>query len=284
MVDLLGKLIKKSKTIMALIKKKYKSNRNNSIIFFLVIFLGGYFLLFTSKSWLDNGNTIKNYTALNTVETIDNRDLKLTKWNYCESTGEMEIEIEINNKTYDGVNEFVFGCNDRKGKNYKVDTIIISPTITVVQIHDVNAKKLSEIRLTMQVNYGDHKSTDIAKFYTNIDQVDKVDEIITYNSLDEYYIAKLDKYIADYTKQISDLNDKIAEQNTKLTNYNAVLNDLYKQQNYVAADELVKVNKEIADTKTGITECTNSIKAFNTTITDTEKKIQNTQAIKEVYK
>jgi len=284
MENILGNFIKKAKVFIALAKKKFKSSRNNSIILFLVIFLGGYFLLFTSKSWLDNGNTEKKYTVLNTVETIDNRSLKLVKWNYCESTSTMEIEIEINNTTYDGINSFIFGCNDRKGKNYKVDAIITSPTLTVIQIQNVNVKKLSEIRLTMQVDYGGRKSEEMAKFYTNNDQVDKVEEIITYNTLDSYYLAKLDKYIIEYKKQITDLTTKITEQNGKLTNYNAVLNDLTKQQNYVAADELEKVNKEIADTKNGINECTNSIKDFNTSIKETEKKIQNTQAIKEVYK
>lgn len=264
------------------IKKIYKSNRNNSILLFIIIFITGYGMFFTSKGWLDLNNQPKKYTELNSTVNIDKRELKLVKWTYCEATQTMEIEVDVNNTNYDGINDFYFTANDRKGNMYKVNTIIVSPTLAVVQIE--NMKKLNEVRLTMQVNYGDRKSTDMAKFYTNIDQVEKVDKIITYSTMDEYYIARLDRYITDYNKQIQDLQNKIADENKKLDSYNAILTDLNKQKNYVAADELTKVNKQIADTNTGISECNLNIATYNNSIKDTKNKIQNTEAIKEVYK
>lgn len=263
-------------------QKFYKSNRNYSIILFIFIYLVGYGLFITSRSWIYTGDKITKYTDINTVITIDNRELKLVKWTYCESSSAMEVEIDINNTNFDGINDFIFTANDKSGKRYKVDTIIVSPTLSVVQIKGV--KKQTQIRLTMQVNYGTQLSTEIAKFYTNYNQVEKVNEIITYNTMDEYYIARLDRYIADYNIQINDLQNKVEEQTKRIDSYNSQLTDLNIKKNYVAADELVKVEKEITDTKNGINECNNKISELNNSIMDIQKKIENTEAIKEVYK
>lgn len=268
--------------IIKKVKYKVKENRNVSILLLIIGIASGYVFFFASRSIFNVEKKLK-FSEINSVVEMDNREITLAKWVYCETTNKMEIELDILNKTYDGNDTYNFSVIDREGHSYKVSTTVSAPTMSVIQVEDV-PKDFTELRLAMNVQYDKNNlSEEMVKFYTNIDYVERVNEIITYYSIDDYYVAKLDRFIAAYNKNISELQDKINSENNNIGNYNILLNDLKLKKTYAAGNELTEINKQISDTYTLITTAQTNIDTYNNEISEINKKIEDYKTIREVY-
>lgn len=273
-------MIEKIKTANKKLKRIMKNNHNYSMVLFALLVISGYIFFFSSKE-LFGENKILKFSDMNTIVKSEetNREITLTKWVYCPQTLTMEVELSIINKNYDGNDSYDYTVIDRKGKNYECNVIISAPTIQVIQIYNVDPKNFKELRLEMNMN----SKKELAKYYTNQNQVEVVDEIIIYDSLNDYYIAKLDRYIRQYEDEIEGVKGQIEEQNQTYNNYNDLLNNLVLQKNYAAGDELDGLNKQIADTNKLMISTTSTINDLKNIIKDKEKKIEDYKAIKEAY-
>ena len=248
---------------------------------FMITVLLMYVFFFSSKQIFNVKRELK-YSAINTVSTIDNRDITLAKWLYCKETGLMEIELNILNKSYDGNDIYKITSNDRKGNIYQADIVISTPTMQVVQIKDV-PPVFSEIRIAISVDYGTDTSAEMVKFYTNNEQVEMVNEIITYYDLNDYYVAKLDRYISGYEKQIEEINKKIEAEEVNIQNCNNLINNLSLQKNYAAGNELNEINQQIADANKQLINSNALISSYREEIIDIEKSISDYKAIRLMY-
>lgn len=258
-----------------------KKNRNLSMVLFVSTVVIIFIFFFLSKTLFDRKNELK-FTNVNSVITIDKRDITLAKWVYCKETKKMEIEFDIVNTTYDGNDIYDFDVVDRKGNKYHTDVVVTAPTMSVVQVENV-PEEFSEMRIAMKVNYTDRKTDEIAKFYTNINQVEKVDEIVTYNSLEEYYVAKLNRYIDNYNSEIADTQKNIDAENKTVDNYNDLISNLNMQKSYAAGDELNSINKQIADTNKLLIASNQKIAGYRNDIINIQRKIDDYESIKKAY-
>ena len=258
-----------------------KKSRNAQMNIFMITVLLMYVFFFSSKQIFNVKRELK-YSAINTVSTIDNRDITLAKWLYCKETGLMEIELNILNKSYDGNDIYKITSNDRKGNIYQADIVISTPTMQVVQIKDV-PPVFSEIRIAINVDYGTDTSAEMVKFYTNNEQVEMVNEIITYYDLNDYYVAKLDRYISGYEKQIEEINKKIEAEEVNIQNCNNLINNLSLQKNYAAGNELNEINQQIADANKQLINSNALISSYREEIIDIEKSISDYKAIRLMY-
>lgn len=272
-------MVEKIKAANVKLKRIMKNNHNYTMVLFALLVISGYIFFFSSKEIFGENKVLK-FSDMNTIVKSDetNREITLTKWIYCPETLTMEIELSIVNKNYDGNDSYDYSIIDRKGKKYECNVVISAPTIQVIQIYNV-PENFKELRLAM--NMGD--KTELAKYYTNQNQVEGVDEIITYDSLNDYYIAKLDRYIKQYEDEIEDVKGQIEDQNQTYNNYNDLLNNLVLQKNYAAGDELDGLNKQIADTNKLMISTTSTINDLKNIIKDKEKKIGDYKAIREAY-
>lgn len=258
-----------------------KKSRNAQMNIFMITVLLMYVFFFSSKQIFNVKRELK-YSAINTVSTIDNRDITLAKWLYCKETGLMEIELNILNKSYDGNDIYKITSNDRKGNMYETEIIISTPTMQVVQIKDV-PPDFTEIRIAINVDYGTDTSAEMVKFYTNNEQVEMVNEIITYYDLNDYYVAKLDRYISGYEKQIEEINKKIEAEEVNIQNCNNLINNLSLQKNYAAGNELNEINQQIADANKQLINSNALISSYREEIIDIEKSISDYKAIRLMY-
>lgn len=258
-----------------------KKNRNLSMIMFIIISLFIFCFFFMSKTLFMKGKQLK-HSDIDSVITIDQRDITLAKWVYCKDSKKMEIEFDIVNTTYDGNDVYKFDVVDRKGNKYNSKVVVTAPTMSVVQIEDV-PDDFSEIRIAMNVDYTDRKADEIAKFYTNHDQVEMVDQIITYNNLEEYYVAKLNRYIDNYNEEIANTEKCIDTEKTSVENYNDLISNLNMQKNYAAGDELNNINKQIAETNKLLIAANKKIAGYRDDIINIKRKIDDYEAIKKAY-
>lgn len=259
-----------------------KSSSNVSMILMILFIISGYVFFFSSKALFGQSDKKLKFTNMNTVITIDKHDITLGKWVYCASTKTMEIELDIVNKNYDGNDTYSFDVVDKSGKKYETQAVIAAPTMDVVQIYNV-PEQFYEMRIAVNVEYGNSVSQDTAKFYTNERDVEQVPEIVTYNTLNDYYVAKLNRYIENYNNEIADINKKVDEETVNLNNCKELLQSLTTQKSYTAGDELANINKQLDDTNKQIGTITAAINGYKKDISDIQKKIDDYKAIREAY-
>ena len=266
------------------IQKFLKKHQNVSMSVFVIFVISGYFFFIFSKNIFHEKSDLK-YTEINSKETLEQeqREITLNKWVYCPDTQEMEVEFDVVNATYDGIDTYkVTACNRQK-RQYVTSVVLSSPTMQVIRIKNVEEQEFSELRLALQVDYAGTVSKEMAKFYTNAEKVERVDKIVDYNTTEEYYIAKLNTYIANYQNEINEIQRNISEQEKKQQAADELIQELNLKLSYAAGDEKSSINSQIADVNKQLIELNTKIQQYKTQITEIQKNIADYEAIKNAY-
>ena len=101
----------------------FKKNKE-SIRFFIIIFffVGGYAFFFSSMYWMPASVDASYLTKVGIENTWNNRHITITRWDYSEEQGVMEVELSVENKSYDGKNTYDFSAVDLRGRKLTIDT------------------------------------------------------------------------------------------------------------------------------------------------------------------
>ena len=158
----------------------FKKNKE-SIRFFIIIFffVGGYAFFFSSMYWMPASVDASYLTKVGIENTWNNRHITITRWDYSEEQGVMEVELSVENKSYDGKNTYDFSAVDLRGRKLTIDTQVTDTDWIVLQIKDI-PNKWSDISLRMEVAGEDKERL---KLYTNINDVNKVKRIKSLNRI-----------------------------------------------------------------------------------------------------
>ena len=264
------------------IQKFLRKHQNVSMAFFVIFVISGYVFFFFSKNIFREKTELK-YTEINSKETLEQREITLAKWIYCPDTQTMEVEINIVNSTYDGIDTYKVTASDREKRQYATSVVLSSPTMQVIRIVNVEEQEFSELRLTLQIDYTGTVSKEMAKFYTNTEQIERVDKIADYNTVEEYYIAKLNTYITNYQKEINEIQRNISEQEKKQQAADELIQELNLKLSYAAGNEKSSINSQIADVNKQLIELNTKIQQYKTQITEIQKNIADYEAIKNAY-
>lgn len=125
----------------------------------------------------------------------------------------MEIDLDVANKSYDGINKYKFSAMDLKENKLKCDVMIEEEDWIVLRISDI-PKRWSDVSLRMEMPDG---TGDRLKLYTNVVDVERVTEL---KSMDKngyktqkfnIEISNMQKEVESDNKQIDKLNNEIAE-------------------------------------------------------------------------
>lgn len=264
------------------IQKFLKKHQNVSMSVFVIFVISGYFFFIFSKNIFHEKGDLK-YTEINSKETLEQREITLNKWVYCPDMQEMEVEFDVVNATYDGIDTYKVTASDRQKRQYTTSVVLSSPTMQVIRIKNVEEQEFSELRLALQVDYTGTVSKEMAKFYTNAEKVERVDKIVDYSTIEEYYIAKLNTYIANYQNEINEIQRNISEQEKKQQAADELIQELNLKLNYAAGDEKSSINSQIADVNKQLIELNTKIQQYKTQITEIQKNIADYEAIKNAY-
>lgn len=247
----------------------FKKNKE-SLRFFIIIFLfvGGYLFFFTSTLWMPASADASYLTQLGTENLWGNRTVTISRWDYQENANKMEVELTINNKSYDGNNEYKFSAVDLRGRIIKTDVKVADEDWIIVQLNEV-PDKWSDISLRMEINNGEN---EILKLYTNINKVTRVKKIENLDYIG-YKKKRFDTEIAQMKKLIE---DKRKEQK-KLENENAeILKEIErinKYKIYQTDTEKQDSDAKIADAQGTISSNEQNINELNGDIEEITKRI-----------
>lgn len=151
--------------------------RKGSLAFYVVLFFfaGGYLLFFSSRAWMPASLSASLQTALGEEVEWAGRSIKIIRWDYCEETERMEVELELCNDTFDGVDQYRFHAAVRGSGSPVVETVIGDPDWIILQIQDVPGS-FGEISLRMDLPQ-EQEGVETLKLYTNVNAVNRVSSL-----------------------------------------------------------------------------------------------------------
>mgnify|MGYP000326011076 CR=1 FL=1 len=144
--------------------------------------------------------------------------------------------------------------------------------MSVIRVYDVPEDFVC-MRVAVNINTGN--STGPVKYYADASLINKVDVIEDYEDFNEYYVNKLNRYIADYEVQKQETQKNIDDNNSSIDNLESLINNLEMQKKYTTADELNKLNTQIADVNKQLILLNNDNKELQEEIDEINKKIDD---------
>lgn len=263
-------------------QRSIKHNKNSTFVLFIAFFISGYSLFFTSQSWFPSLGALKEYTPIDSTLTLDNREFTLKNWTWSESQKLMEIEIDVKNNNFDGVDQYLFSCRDQKYRSLAVEPVIKNKNLLVYHISVPEEFKALSFRLKIDKGINDPYGSMI-RFYANPNSLEKVDTIesLTANG---YYANRLQRSITKYQQELSLYQNNIAELNDKIGSAKEEINNLTNTISLLNADEAQETRNRISQIEDNISDFTREISAIEEKVFNIQDKIQEANEKLEKYK
>ena len=146
---------------------------------FIVIFIVGYAFFLTSKLWYPNGDDLVTATKLNTEKFFNGRTVKVMRWDYSKSQGLCEVELDISNQQYDGIDTYDYEAILPSGKELDIKNIIEKPDFVVLHITVPKNWQEISLRLRLPEKARTSDSTTL-KLYGTIQSVSEISSSVIY--------------------------------------------------------------------------------------------------------
>lgn len=258
----------------------FKKNKE-SIRFFIIIFffVGGYMFFFSSMYWMPASVDASYLTKVGIENTWNERYITINRWDYSEEQGVMEVELSVENKSYDGKNTYDFSAVDLRGRKLTIKKMVDDVDWIVIQIKDI-PDKWSDISLRMEIAGEDGERL---KLYTNINDVNKVKSI---KSLDR--IGYLQKR---FESEISNYKDEVNKKQNEIEELNKEMSEIHKEIERITEAKLYQTEKQkrdsdslIADANSSISIKEKQINTLNGDIEEIKQRIEMKEKQKEDVK
>ena len=248
----------------------FKKNKE-SIRFFIIIFffVGGYAFFFSSMYWMPASVDASYLTKVGIENTWNNRHITITRWDYSEEQGVMEVELSVENKSYDGKNTYDFSAVDLRGRKLTIDTQVTDTDWIVLQIKDI-PNKWSDISLRMEVAGEDKERL---KLYTNINDVNKVKRIKSLNRIG-YLQKRFESEICNYKKGVEHKQGEIKILNQEITEVKKEIERLTEAKLYQTEKQKQESDTLIADAQSTIFAKEKNINTLHGEIEEINRRIE----------
>ena len=81
---------------------------------FLAVFLAGYVFFLSSNLWMPVSGNAERLTPIGQTSEYEGRRVTLISWTYGTSQEEMEVEIDVVNRRFDGIDTYAFSAVEQK--------------------------------------------------------------------------------------------------------------------------------------------------------------------------
>lgn len=250
------------------LSERVKKNKNLFLGIFIFLFCGGYFLFFTSKTWLQTDSDLIRATALHKIQTFQERDITVGRWDYSEKQHMMEIELDILNRSVDGIDTYKYNAIERTKGNLKVETVVNKPDFVILRIYEVPVKWRE---VSVHIQFDDN--SEMLKIYTNKNAVTRIDKINDMTET-EYRIAKVEGTISQYDTEISSLQKEQKEIQEKIDQLNINIKQLTDSKEYQTEKEQAETDQLISQSKTEIESAEKDLGDNNAEIEEYRERIE----------
>ncbi len=268
---------KKKKILSTL---RYKNFKNSLIVLFIVVSFVGYIVFFASPFYMVNVGDLK-YTDFSKIVSMENRDIQILNWTYSKQQKRMEVEIQVDNKSFDGRDTYNFSVMFRPSdKAVKITKILEEANYIVLQIDGI-PKSFKEISLRMEV---ENTPTEQIRLYSNVDQITYEEKIEPMSPL-EYHMRRIERNIVNYNNEITGLDAEIQALENKITNIQTTNLRLEESKKYQTTAEMETTNRTITENLNTISELEKEIDGFKQKQQDIQNLIaQSNERLNELKK
>lgn len=245
-------------------------------IIFFSIFIFGNAIFFLSKLFLPSSGG-EYFTPPGDVVNIYGHTFTLYRWDYCENTNTMEVELDVENNDFDGHDTYQFSAITSDNKSLDINLIVEESDYIVLQIKGVP----KDTNVALQIS--SEALNDYVKIFGNTYESRKVD-ILTIKTKNAYLIDRANVEIDGFKSDIKTKNDEIKTLETKISNIDIANQKLREEMKFMTADEAAaaedKINNNNAKKQQYIEEIENKnrdIVELNYKILFTEEKIEKLQ-------
>ena len=253
-------------------KRRLHQQSNRFLYGFLIFFLGGYLIFFTSPLWMPGSYVGVDVTPIGQTVTAGDRSVTVDSWRYSKGQKLMEIMIEVENNSIDGIDHYDWQVKT-KDRNLPVTVIAEDPGFIVLHVAEV-PKDWTEAALTMNLPKGCHsKEFEPVQVYVNDKIVTRTDQILR-KDLKEYkaeaYQSKLDAYAG----QIQRLQRQVRQTENSLQEADAKITEIQKKMEYQTDREMEESNQLIEELEGKKENLSERKKAYEEEIEELQEKIR----------
>ena len=210
------------------------------IVFF---FIAGYIFFFSSTMWMPSNLAASLQTPLKENVQWGERTLQIRRWDYCETEQVMEVEIDMDNKSFDGKNHYHYSAINRNNDQLKVVKMIEDSDWIVLRIENVT-DNFGEISL--RIDMMGEQDDNTLKLYTNVNAVKRVKDLEK-RDRKGYQLLRLQRDTESYQKEISTLEKKKKSLLEKSQRMQEEINHLQSEESYqteeMKAEQTDKINE-----------------------------------------
>lgn len=238
-------------------------------IIFFSVFIFGNAIFFLSKLFLPSSGG-EYFTSPGESVSIAGHNFTLYRWDYCEATNTMEIELDIENTDFDGFDSYGYSAMTSNNKILEVTPIIEESDYLVLQIEGV--PKESNIALQIE----SEPINDYVKIFGNTYDCRKVD-MITIKTKNAYLIDRALEEIAGYEADIKDNNSTIKNLETKINNIDIATQKIESEKIYMTESEVADADEQILSNNSKKTQYLEEIENLKMANDELKYKIKFTE-------
>ena len=268
---------KLSEQILKEKNEKLKRNTNRFLVSFLIIFFSGYLIFFTSKLWLPNTYNDVTVTPLGEEIEVQNRKIRIDKWAYSPESREMEIILEIENLSSDGINEYKFTLFDRGTGAQEIRQTI--NTTDFIVLRATLSRRWSELSFRISAkDPADELST--MKFYTTKKSIE-IEEPLQEKTPEAYRREICDIRIRKIESEIAEKSEEIEKQRQIMNNAKEAAENLIEKAEYKTYEEREESLQNAEKLMQERASAQSSMETLQEEIAQLRKQIQLQEELKE---
>ncbi len=237
------------------------------IVFF---FIAGYIFFFSSTMWMPSNLAASLQTPLKENVQWGERTLQIRRWDYCETEQVMEVEIDMDNKSFDGKNHYHYSAINRNNDQLKVVKMIEDSDWIVLRIENVT-DNFGEISL--RIDMMGEPDDNTLKLYTNVNAVKRVKDLEK-RDRKGYQLLRLQRDTESYQKQISTLEKKKKSLLEKNQRMQEEINHLQSEESYQTEEMKEEQTDKINEIQSEITANQDEIQSYDLQLKEKRERIE----------
>lgn len=260
-------------------EEKIKKSSDRLLYGFLIFFAAGYLIFFTSTLWLPTTYTGVDAKPLGTVVSENNRDITIDKWDYSKEQKMMEILIEIDDYSIDGLHDYNWTVFTVDGK-LNTEVVVSDDELVVLRAYKV-PKRWKEAKVVMDISDADKVTgTEFTPvtIYTNDKIVTEVSEIKE-QDLQGYKVAAYTNRIEVTKQNIATAEQELAEINSQIAEAESNIKALQEKMEFQTESERADSQERITGFNSQIGSLTNQKEEKEAEIADLKEKIELTEKL-----
>lgn len=250
-----------------------RRSKSKGLAVLLAVFLGGYAFFFSSNLWMPPSGNATKQTPLNQKTEWEGRTVTLLRWEYAKEEHKMEVELEIANTSFDGIDTYTYHALDSSNRRLTVTPVLEDPDYVVLQLTNLSSR-WSEVSLRMELPKEEQtEEASTLRMYTNVADVQRVESLpsLTRNG---YLVKRVEGQIAAYEEEICRLTEESKNQKDYQENCEEEILRLTEGKKYQTEEEIEETDRLIQTARQKVKVSEENCKQIEKSITECREKIE----------